>query len=110
MRYNGYCYGNRALIASTFRPKLNLVETTKVCLLVVTPYFYSSCCRKLAFRQLRSCLFYGKLKLHVSLGITPPADLTALTSQVYVVPEVSPVRLNVLVADICCVTKKPPSL
>ncbi len=36
-----YCYKNRALIPSTFQPKPNLVETTKACVPVVTPYFYS---------------------------------------------------------------------
>lgn len=42
--HNGYCYENRALIPATFQPKLNLVETTKACIPVVTPYFDSSCC------------------------------------------------------------------
>jgi hypothetical protein len=42
----GYCYENRALIPSAFQPKPNLVETTKACVPVVTPYFDSSCCAK----------------------------------------------------------------
>jgi hypothetical protein len=67
---NDYCYENRALIPSTFRPKPNLVETTKAFVPVVTPYFYSSC-----WRVVVSLILYNLSKEYRSVLVKSSDDV-----------------------------------